>query len=121
MEGGIKPGGETPARVVATADENADLSKAAEKVKEANTPHKAKVAPGLTIVLFADLKDKSEAEKAEKAVQKVKGVSAGGTKADAQKDEIHVQLTGDHKVTMHDLMSALKDAGITAHTTKGKA
>ena len=104
--------------MVAEADENLDLGAAAKKVNSADTPHKDKVAPGLSVVLFAKL-DKDSAKKAEEAVAKVKGVDKSGTKANADKGEITVKLAGTDKVTVADLTKALDGAGIKASITKG--
>ncbi len=113
--------GKGASRIVATADEKTDLGAAADKVNKADTPHKAKAAPGLAVVVFAERLDKESAEKAEKALAKVKGVDAKGSKVDREKGEISVKLNGDHKVTIAEITGALKDAGIEAKTTKEKS
>ena len=97
--------------------EDADLGAAAKKVNGCDTPHKAQTAPGLSLVLFAKL-DKESAEKAEKAVGKVKGVDGKGSKADPEKGEVSIKLDGKAKVTVADLTKALDGAGIKASIKK---
>jgi hypothetical protein len=122
-EGGLKPEAapkateEKPQRLIVTAKDDTDLGAAAAKVADAPTPHKSKVAPELMVVLFADL-DKDSAKKAEKSLENVKGVNAKATKADADKDEISVALTGKDKVKIADLLDTLKKEGISARTEK---
>src|SRR5262245_12788898 len=106
-----------PQRLIAEAKDDTDLGAAAAKVASAETPHKSKVAPELLIVLFADL-DKDSAKTAEKTLEKVKGVDAKATKADAEKKEISVALTGKEKVKIGDLLDPLKKEGINARTEK---
>jgi hypothetical protein len=125
-QGGLKPEAapkatqEKPQRLIVEAKDDTDLGAAAAKVTEAQTPHKAKVAPEVMFVLFADL-DKDSAKKAEKALENVKGVDSKATKADAAKGEISVTLTGKEKVKITDLVDSLKKDGITAKTEKPKA
>jgi len=75
---------------------------------------------GLSVVLFAKL-DKDSAKKAEEAVGKVKGVDKKGTKVDDKKGEISVKIAGGEKaekVTLTGLVSALKEAGVAATSSK---
>jgi hypothetical protein len=113
----LTPNKSGPARTIAEGDKDVDLGKAADKVNNAATPHKAQAPPAFNIVLFAKL-DKDSAKKAEEAVDKVKGVDAKETKADAQKGEITVRIKGSDKVTTTMLLDSLKDAGIEAKLTK---
>ena len=106
-----------PARTVAEGDKDVDLSKAADKVNTASTPHKATAPTALNIVLFAKL-DKDSAKKAEEVVGKIKGVDPKETKASADKGEITVRIKGSDKVTTTIILDTLKDAGITAKLTK---
>src|SRR5262245_28352318 len=108
---------EKPQRLVVETKDDTDLGAAAAKVADAPTPHKSKVAPELMIVLFADI-DKDSAKKAEKSLDSVKGVDPKTTKADADKHEISVALTGKEKVKITDLLEALKKDGISARTEK---
>src|SRR5262245_22099004 len=122
-QGGLKPEStpkatqEKPQRLVVDTKDDTDLGAAAAKVADAPTPHKSKVAPELVIVLFADM-DKDSAKKAEKTLESVKGVNPKMTKADADKHEINVALTGKEKVKITDLLDALKRDGISARTEK---
>jgi hypothetical protein len=127
VEGGLKEApkiapnkGEGPVRVEGEVAEDADLGATAKVVNDANTPHKGQSAPGLSLVLFAEL-DEDSAEKALKAVGEVKGIDAEGSAADVKKGEISVKISGEEKVTIADLLEALKDADIEATTSKEKA
>ncbi len=104
-------------RWVGSIPADLDLGALSKKVAEADTPHRSMFAPGLAVVLFARL-DETTAKKAEEALGKVKGV-AKGTMADVKRGEISVQLTGDEKVTLDDLLRSLKDAGIEATSARG--
>jgi hypothetical protein len=114
----VAPSKEDPSRTVAEADKELDLGAAAKKVNEAETPHKAKVAPALSVVLFGKL-DKDSAKKAEEELGKVKGVDAKETKAYADKGEISVRIKGSDKVKTADLVDAAKKAGVEVTLTKG--
>jgi hypothetical protein len=113
----IAPNKTGASRTVAEGKEDVDLGAAAAKVSKADKPH-ADPPGGLAVVLFAKL-DKDSAKKAEDAVETVKGVDKAGTKADAEKGEVIVKLTGSDKVTINDLVKALDGAGVKASTTKG--
>lgn len=123
MQGQIKPNaGKGPVRVQGKVAAKADLTDLATKVNDANTPHKGQSPPGLGVVLYADL-DKASARKAKRALKKVKGVDAKNSKANAKKGEISVKLSGARKdkkpkVTVADIVTALKKAGIDASATE---
>ncbi len=105
--------------VTGTLAKNADLGAIAKVVNGTTTPHRAKSAPGLALVLFAKL-DKKSAEASTKALGKVKGVDAKKSKADAKKGHISVKIAGKEKVTVANVLAALKDVGIKASLTKPK-
>lgn len=109
--------GEKPVRVTGDIAEDANLAETAEAVNSANTPHKGEHAPGLSLVLFAELDEDSSA-KALEALGEVNGVDAEKSSADAEKGEISAKITGDEEVTVANIVDALKDAGIEASTTK---
>lgn len=110
--------GEGPVRVEGEIEEEADLSETAEAVNAANTPHKGEHAPGLSLVLFAEL-DKDSSAKALEALAEVEGVDAEASSTDDEKGEISAKIKGgDDKVTVDGILEALKDAGIEASTTK---
>lgn len=111
--------GEGPVRVTGEIAEDADLSEVAKAVNDANTPHKGESAPGLALVLFAEL-DEDSAEKALAALGDLVGVDGEGSATDAEKGEISVKLAGDDdKVTVGDILECLKGAGVEAGTKKG--
>ena len=99
--------------------EKADLGKIAQAVNQAKTPHRSQAAPGLAVVLFADL-DKDSAKAAVAALGKIKGVDGKGSQADPKKGELSVKIAGGEKVTVTNIVAALKNAGIETSTTKAK-
>jgi outer membrane receptor for ferrienterochelin and colicin len=119
VTGDIKPNKTEPTRVEATAaSSDVDLGAVAAKLQKAKKPHPDPAA--LTLILFSKL-DKDSAKKATDALQKVKGVDKAATKADEKKGEIAVRIAGGEKVTPATLVASLKDAGVTAHTSKEEA
>ncbi len=97
----------------------ADLGAAAKIVNGAMTPHRSQSPPGFALVVFAKLDEKG-ADVATKALGNVKGVDAGASKADAKKNQISVKIAGTDKVTIADILTALKDAGVNASLAKAK-
>jgi copper chaperone CopZ len=108
--------GKESARVEGEIAEDADLREAAEAVNVTDTPCKGTVAPGLSLVLFAEL-DGDLSAKALQALAEVKGVDAEGSSADDEQSEISAKIKGDDRVTVADILQALRDAGIEASTT----
>ena len=106
-----------PFRAMASVDQSTDLGAAGLAVMAANTPHKAKVAPHLDLVMFAKL-DKDSAKKVTEALGKVKGLDSKESKADPEKGELSVRIVGGTKVTADEISRALHDAGIAANFTK---
>ena len=98
-------------------EEDCNLGAVGDAVNSASTPHKDQSPPGVSLVLYAEL-DKASAKKAVKALGSVKGVDAEGSTADAEKGEISAKIAGGEKVTVADITTALKDAGIEAGTGK---
>lgn len=94
-------------------EEGADLGALAKVVNEADTPHKSQAAPGLALELFAKLEKKSAAA-ALKALEELHGVDAQASQADPRAGIISVKLSGDEKVTVADILDALKKAGVDA-------
>ena len=90
-----------------------DLSKLAIAVNGAQTPHKKLSQPGVSLELFAKLTDES-ASKALKALEKVKGVDAVGSRADAKRGVLSIRLAGEDPVSVASLISTLKEQGIEA-------
>ncbi len=120
LKGKLTPNqGKGPVEVVGEVAENVDLGKIAKAVNQANTPHRTQAAPGLAVVLFAELNEES-AKGAVTALGKVKGVDGKSCRADTKKGELSVKLAGASKVTIGDLQAALKGAGVEASITKAK-
>jgi len=116
--GGYGPranGGKKPVRSNATILSGTDLGKLAKSVSMADTPHKSQKPPTLSLVLSARL-DEESADVAEEALGKLDGVDKKNTKASDKYNEISVRFTGDAKVTVDDILDALKAAKINAKT-----
>ncbi len=92
----------------------------AKAVNAAKTPHKDKSAPGLALVVFAKGLDKETAQAARKALRGVKGVDGKGSRANAKTGAISAKITGKEKVTVANILAALKEAGIEASATNSK-
>ncbi len=125
-EGGVKNAtaltfvegeGDRPVRIEGEITDDTDLSEAADLVNGADTPCKGVVAPGLSLVLFAEL-DKALSEKAIEALGEIEGVDAEKSSTDAEEGEISAKIKGGDKVTLADILEALKDAGIEASVVK---
>lgn len=128
VEGGVKEAGKInpnkgkgPVQIQALLLEDADLNAAAKTVSAAQTPHKSLAAPGLSLVLFADLNPES-AKKARQALRKLEGVDAKGSRVNARKGQISAKLSGKakEKLTVSQVQAVLRDAGIDADTTPPK-
>lgn len=132
VQGKLKPGAAI-ARTVVVAREDACLATAATKVNAVKTTNREQAPPGISLVLFAKLDEKSAA-KAKEALGKHKGIDVAASKTDVPKGEIIAKLTGEskpapaakpneraapageHKLTANMILKSLKDAGITART-----
>jgi copper chaperone CopZ len=83
-----------------------DLAKAAAAAK---TPHRAKGAPSVTLVLPASDLKKGDAKKVSAALKKVKGVNAKATHTSIADKEIHVKLDDKGGAKLADIKKALGD------------
>jgi hypothetical protein len=117
IEGKLKPNKLGPSAVIASIAADADLAKLAAKVNACNTPHKGKKAPGVALVLFAKLDDKSSAA-ATKALGSVDGIDGKGSAADAKAGTISAKISGSGSVTVAGVQKALAGAGVKASTAK---
>src|SRR5262245_9183926 len=109
--------GVEPVQVTATIAEDADLGALGDAVNEAPTPHKGEHAPGVALVLFADLNEES-AKAALAALGTLEGVDAEGSAADAESGEISVKLAGGTELNVAAILAALQDAGVDAKVEK---
>jgi hypothetical protein len=109
-----------PTRVIATCPADCDLGSAAAKVIKAQTPHREKVPPTLTLVLFASLDAKS-APTALATCQKIEGIDGSACEADSKTGEIHLRINGKKKVTFGQVVAAFQDAGIQVRTAGSAA
>lgn len=99
--------------IVSVEVQNGDLSKLADAVNKALTPHRKQVKPGVSIELAAKL-DKQSAATALKALQSLQGVDAKNSSTDIERGIIAVRLTGGKALTIATIVAALKKAGIAA-------
>ncbi len=90
-----------------------ELSKLADAVNKALTPHRAKVQPLVSLELIAKL-DKQSAETAIKALTAVAGVDAENSTTDTDLGVLAVRLAGDKPVTVATITAALAKAGVAA-------
>jgi hypothetical protein len=116
----IRPESTGPSRIVAACPAECDLGAVAAKVNQADTPHREKVQPSLSLVLFADLDEKA-ASTALATCQKIKGVDGRTCQVDPRAGEIQLRISGKEKVTLAQIVTAMKDAGIETRTTSTKA
>ncbi len=129
VEGGVKKAGKIdpkkskegtrPVRIVGEIAADADLGAIGKAVNAAKTPHKGKSAPGVALVLFAKL-NKESAGAARKALRNVKGVDGKSSRANAKAGVISAKISGKEKVTVANILAALKEAGIEASLTRPK-
>lgn len=110
-----------------------DLGEIARNALKAKAPHKKKRV--FFFVLFADLTKESE-RTALKALSKIKGVNRSGSKTFLKVNKfgneekfranqvsggaIYLKLNGNEKVSLDSILTALKEVGIQAETTKPK-
>lgn len=92
---------------------SADLSKVATAVNGAQTPHKKISKPGVSLELFGKLNEETAAQ-ALKSLEKIKGVDAEGSTANAKRGVISVRLKGGDAVSVADIIAALEKDGISA-------
>jgi len=113
--GTIKPDSTGPSRILATCPTECDLGAVAAKVSQADTPHREKVPPSLSLILFTKLDEKS-ASTALATCRKIEGVDGTACQVDSKTGEIQLKISGKEKVTVAQILTAFKDAGIEAHT-----
>jgi len=91
--------------------QDGNLSKLAEAVNKALTPHRDQVKPSVSLELFAKL-DKESAAAAKKALEDIEGVDAKKSTANLKRGVLAVRLTGGKSLTVSTIVAALKQAGI---------
>jgi hypothetical protein len=97
-----------------------DLGALAKAINGADTPHRNKTLPGLSLELFAKLDEKSAAA-AISALEKIDGVDAKGSATDLERGAISVRLKGDKKVSVNAIVAALAKNGVEAKVVSGVA
>jgi hypothetical protein len=114
----VRESKEKPAEVTASIEPTSDLSTYAKAITAVNTPDKMTAPPTLSVVVFATL-TKDSAKQIMDKLASVPGVDAKNSKADVEKGELWVRISGDAKVTPTDISTACQSAGVTAQMTKG--
>jgi hypothetical protein len=117
VKGAVHENKGKPAEVTTAAEPTSDLSAFAKAVTAVSTPQKATSPPTLCLVVFAPL-TKDTAEQVISKLASVPGVDAKNSKADVEKGELWVRISGDAKVTPADISTAIQSAGVTAQLTK---
>lgn len=110
----IKPNASGPTVVTVSCPAECKLGAVAAKIAAAETPHREKTAPSLSLVLFAELKD-DQRQKAIEACRDIDGVA--GCEYDADRGQLCVKLGGDQEVTARQIVQGLSDAGVQVRTT----
>ena len=113
----IKPDAKAPVSLHAMAPVEGDLGAIAAKVNKAETKNHKTSPPALYLELFSKLDAKST-ESCLAACKKIDGVDAKGCKCDSAAGTIMLKISGDKKVTVPQIISALKQAGVTAQVAK---
>jgi hypothetical protein len=86
-----------------------DIGDVGKAVAEADTPHKAKVAPAAAVVIPVKGLTKDDAKKVQNALAKVKGVVAKEARAD--KDQAVVPLSDKGGAKLSEVKKALEKLG----------
>jgi len=120
VTGAIEPNAKGPSLIQAKCPEKCDLGAVAAKVNDAETPHREKVPPSLSLVLFADLQSGADTN-VQAACEKISGVDAKGCQTLADKGEIRVKIAGGKPVTAQQIVDALASAGVKAQVQKTQA
>jgi hypothetical protein len=118
LKGSVREGKGKSSEMTTWAEPTSDLSAIAKAVAEVATPQKMTSPPTLSVVVFAPLTKETE-EKIMEKLATVPGVDVKNTKADVEKGELWVRISGDAKVTTTDISTAIQSAGVTAQMTKG--
>jgi hypothetical protein len=118
LKGTVREAKGKPAEVMTSVEPTSDLSAFAKAVAAVDTPDRATAPPTLSLVLFAPLTTDS-AKLAMDKLAAVAGVDAKNSKADLEKGEIWVRISGEAKVTPADISAAIQSAGVTMEFTKG--
>src|SRR5262249_3330764 len=106
----LKATKEAPQEVSVTLDTSkADVGDIAKAISETDTPHKAKVAPGVALIVSAPGLTDDNKSKIKDALKDVKGIDDDETKCDVKKQEIYVHLSAKGGAKVADINKALAD------------
>ncbi len=117
LDGTLKPSPDELTNVVGGVPVTMDISGLASKIGLAKTPHREKVAPVLMVAVFNQEMDQ-EADEIKAAIAKVKALDAKATTYNDKTGEINLAFTGKTKISLAELTTELKDAGLTVKMTK---
>jgi len=87
----------------------ADVGDIAKAICACDTPHKAKVAPGVALVVSAPGLTDDNKSKIKDALKDIQGVDGAETKCDVKKQEIYVHLSAKGGAKVADITKALAD------------
>lgn len=119
-EGGVLDASKLPVNrgrghviVLTSLTPGADLSKTANAVNQALTPHKDIVAPGLSLELYSEGLTEEQGAKAVEALKALEGIGKD-CRANTELGVIVVRLAGGPKLTLDKIQGVLKEAGVEA-------
>jgi len=106
----LKASKEAPQDVSVSLDTSkADVGDIAKAISECDTPHKAKVAPGVALIVSAPALTDDNKSKIKDALKDVAGVDGAETKCDVKKQEIYVHLSAKGGAKVAAINKALAD------------
>jgi hypothetical protein len=117
LDGMLKPSPDALSNVVGGVPVTMDISDLASKIGLAKTPHREKVAPVLMVAVFNEKMDQ-KADEVKAAIAKVKALDAKATTYDDKTGEINLAFTGKTKISLAELTTELKNAGLMVKLTK---
>jgi hypothetical protein len=117
LKGTVRESKGKPFELTTSVEQTTDLGKCAKAITEVNTPQKTTAAPTLNVVLFAPFTTQTGQQVLDKLAS-IPGIDAKNSKADVEKGELWVRISGDAKVTPTDISTAIQSAGVTGQMTK---
>ncbi len=108
--------GNRPLKLMAQVEKTADLSLWSKAVTSAIPANRGQ-SPALELVMYVPL-TKENVQQVVAQLEKVKGVDAKHSTADIKRGTLRVRISGADHVTVEEISSSLKTAGITPHFAK---
>jgi hypothetical protein len=112
----IEPNTKGPSQVVVECASACDLGALAAKVNEAQTPHREKQPPTLSLVLFGEL-SRQQTQAARAACQKIEGIDAESFRYDTDTNQLQLTVTGKEEVTPKQVVETLANSGVEVELT----